>query len=274
MSKLYDKYAVKILFDTYWTTGGWRNSYTTPSEDLSYAISKGVMFPPALFPHDATLRRLRRVCKAVSPIDVGNAFLASLTTREPVLRSALGSFAVARSMPDHAFTRDLVGCRICSLLIAPAEPTDLNVLNFERIKWGGVRHTQAAYQLFDLEEFRKLPPRQPTPEDIAIFHRILATIRSLPAKATAGVLEKALAGVVPSNKNERRQMIEVLCLSGVIAYPHYRDIFDDTTPPSDRRYRDTDWGVPAMYWRAEAGYSVQRVKEYFPQAVPNASPPP
>jgi hypothetical protein len=265
LSKLYDKTAVRILFDTYWTAGNWRNSYSTPSDDLFYAISKGVMFPPTLFPHDATLRRLRRVCKSISPIEVGNAFLASLSLREPVLRSALGSFAVARSMPDHAFTRDMVGCRICRLALAPVEPEDLNVLSFERMKWGGVRHTHAAYQLFDLEEFTKLTPPPPTAEDVAIFERILATIRSLPANATAGVLEKSLAGVVPSNKNERRQLIEVLCLSGVIAYPLYQDIFDDTKPPSDRRYRDTDWGVPAMYWRAGDGYSTERVTEYFPK---------
>jgi hypothetical protein len=270
LSKLYDKNAVKILFETYWTTGGWRNSYTTPPEDLAYAISKGVMFPPALFPHGATLRRLRRVCKSISPAEVGNAFLTSLTMREPVLRSALGSFAVARSMPDHGFTPDIVRCRICKLALSPTESDDLNVLSFERMKWGGVRHADAGYQLFDLEEFRKLAPPQPTADDMAIFHRILATIRSLPAKATAGHLEKALAGVVPSNKNERRQMIEVLCLSGVIAYPSYRDIFDDTTPPSDRRYRDTDWGIPAMYWRARDGYSAERVKEYFAKAVPKA----
>lgn len=29
---------------------------------------------------------------------------------------------------------------------------DLNVLNFERIKWGGVRHGALIYTLFDLEQ--------------------------------------------------------------------------------------------------------------------------
>jgi hypothetical protein len=221
-------------------------------------------------PHDPTLQHLRQLCDSISPVDVGRAFLTSLSKREPGLRSALGSYAVARYMPDHRFEPDMRTCRICHLHLLPTESErqDVNVLNFERLKWGGVRHTMAYYQVFDLSEFRKLPAFEPTAEDVDIFHRLLAAIRSLPVTATVGILEKALAGVVPSNRNERRQLIEVLCLSGVIAYPGYRHLFDDTTPPSDRPYRDSDWGAQAMYWRGGDGYCLDRIKEYFPAALP------
>jgi hypothetical protein len=274
MSMLYDKKAVEILFDTHWTSKGWRSPFVTAPSDLAYAISKGVMFPPALLAHDETLQRLRNLCDTISPSRLGDAFLVSLGSREPALRSALGSFAVARFRPAHQFdvhpaapVGRTVPCRDCQLWLTPTEAQgeDLNVLNFERLKWGGVRHSKVFYQVFDLEQFLALTPRQPTGEDVAHFHRILATIRVLPPNATAGHFEKALSSVIPSNKSERRQLIEVLCLCGVLSYPGYHHYFDDTEPPKDRPYRDTDWGIPAMYWRAQDGYSTEHLQEYFPK---------
>jgi hypothetical protein len=184
------------------------------------------------------------------------------------LRSPLGSFAVARFLPSHPCTSNgrSGACVECGLWPTPsdAQSTDLNVLNFERLKWGGVRHTDVAYQVFDLEQFRKLAPRGPTQEDVALFRRILARIRTLAPKATASDFEKALAAIIPSSKAERRQLIEVLGLCGVLSYPGYRNHFDDTEPPKDGPYRDTDWGVPAMYWRAKDGYNLDCLQEYFP----------
>jgi hypothetical protein len=151
MSTHYDKKAVRILFDTYWTAKGWRSPFVTAPSDLAFAVSKGVMFPPALLPHDATLKRLREVCNAISPSCVGDAFLVSLGSRDLALRSALGSFAVARSLPAHEFTRDRSSgaCRDCGLYLRPTseQAENPNVLNFERLKWGGVRHTKVSYQI-------------------------------------------------------------------------------------------------------------------------------
>ncbi len=41
-----DKKAKDILFDTYWTSNGWKNeeNFKTESNDLEYAKVKGVMF--------------------------------------------------------------------------------------------------------------------------------------------------------------------------------------------------------------------------------------
>lgn len=269
MSALYDKKAVKILFDTHWTATGWRNHYVTPPSDLAYAVGKGVMFAPTQLPHDASLVRLRALCDTISPSEVGDAFLASLGSRELALRSALGSFSVARFRPDHVFApgNRSGACVECGLYLAPsdAQATNLNVLNFERLKWGGVRHTDTGYQIFDLEQFQILPRARPSDEDAAIFHRILATIRTLAPKATVGHFEKSLTCVFPSSKDERSQLISVLCLCGVLSYPGYRHYFDGTEPPAGRPYRDSDWGIPAMYWRAQDGYTVDALKEYFPR---------
>jgi hypothetical protein len=55
---------------------------------------------------------------------------------------------------------------------------DLNVLNFERFKWGGVRRDQPVYATFDLERSRCLDPPSPTDADVATFLSILRTIES------------------------------------------------------------------------------------------------
>jgi hypothetical protein len=91
--------------------------------------------------HDQTIEAVRSATAQISATDAGNAFLASLTSRRLDLRSALGSFAVARNLPNHPFQpgTDRVFCRICGLPPQP-DAIDLNKFNFERFKWG-VRST-------------------------------------------------------------------------------------------------------------------------------------
>lgn len=269
MPPLYDKKAVKILFDTYWTSKGWRPVYSTPPDDLAYAISQGVMFPLLLCPHDEMVHRVRQVASRITPAQVGKAFLCSLSSRQPVLRSALSSYAIARYMPEHVSVSSMnhSTCDICRSFSqsATASPIDLNVLNFERLKWGGVRHSKLEYQAFDLEQFLLLPEFEPTAEDVAIFQRILATVPTLPGSANVSVLEKSLTGVFAASKAERRHAIEAFCYAGILGYPGYGHLLDDSVPPTDRPYRDSDWALPAMYWRASDGVNLDRVIEYFPQ---------
>jgi hypothetical protein len=53
--------------------------------------------------------------------------------------------------------------------ITGQEQSEYNVFNFERYKWGGVRHTSPEYALFDLEQFLQLPKVTPTEEDWSIM---------------------------------------------------------------------------------------------------------
>lgn len=55
---------------------------------------------------------------------------------------------------------------------------DLNVLNFERIKWGDIRHVNIFYTLFDLEQFKKEHTTAFTKTDIEIFKNILNAAES------------------------------------------------------------------------------------------------
>jgi hypothetical protein len=51
-----DQKAVKILFDKYWSSSGWRDKEIFP-EDFEYAKSKGVMFDPISLSHDEIVKR-------------------------------------------------------------------------------------------------------------------------------------------------------------------------------------------------------------------------
>ena len=271
MADSYDKQALKILLDTYWTPEGWRGDRTIRASDREYAIRHGVMFEPAQLDHDKTLSRVSEMCASITPAAVGSSFLASMSARQPYLRSAMGSYSVGRVRPSHAFEPNARGiyCKHCSLPLHPDASTaeDLDVLSFERIKWGGVRHSQAAYQWFDLQQFLERQPPTPTSEDVALFRDTLKIVATLPPDATAGAYAKAIRTTFPSNLSERRKFIEVLSLTGIFAYPGYGDVFDSTQPPSDRPYRDSDWGIPAMYWRARDGVNAERLREYFPSHV-------
>src|SRR5689334_14844744 len=102
------------------------------------------MFKPRRLTHDQIIAWHGRARAAVTRQEVTAAFLASLSTRRLDWRSALGSYAVARHLPDHPHRGPASGryCTTCGSSGGPkhAGPHDLSVLNFERLKWGGVRH--------------------------------------------------------------------------------------------------------------------------------------
>src|SRR5205085_6428309 len=125
-----DRRALRALFGTYWTAGGWRdasgNKTPTPppaAEEVEYARAAGYMFDPRSLTHDQIVAWLLRSRAAVRREEVAAAFLASLGTRRLEWRSALGSFAVARHFPAHTH-RDVANanyCMICGSLGGPAD---------------------------------------------------------------------------------------------------------------------------------------------------------
>lgn len=56
----------------------------------------------------------------------------------------------------------------------------MNVLNFERFKWGGVRRDDIAYIAFDLEQFARAPRLAPTRADIEVGQQLIDALRGLP----------------------------------------------------------------------------------------------
>lgn len=246
-----DPKARKILFETYWRSTGWKPDelrHTAPA-DLAYARSKGLMFPRYTFTHDKLLKDLHGAVSALSPKQVAGAFLASLSTRRNDLRSGLATYTLASQLKPHKFVSDdRIWCTHCRGTKSEQDE-DLDVLNFERHKWGGVRHEQPLYQYLDLKALRAALPATPEADDLAIFAKILKTIEASPANDGASKLEKRLADVLPSSKQERNQLLEILALSGVMA-------------PKQERKSPGEWGL-AGAWRGVDGYDKRVVARLF-----------
>jgi hypothetical protein len=263
-----DPKALKILFDTYWSSKGWKENPKTPPEDLAHATAAGVMFPPQDFRHDGVVREILRLRKEVKPRAVADAFLASLTSQRLDLRSALGSYAVARHLPEHKFTEseneDQDDCAVCG---EPRQQLkeDVNVLNFERFKWGGVRHLNMYYVAFDLARFAETAPLKPTAEDRDLLKGILQAARDADPKLTSSKLEKALAPLIGGSKDTRGKLLEILGLAGVLVPQGYPNFFDAFVPfeEIDESYGDEEY--PICWWRGRDGVNEKAVKYWWPR---------
>lgn len=267
-----DKKAKQIVMKTFWSSQGWKNRpYVYSGEDFEYAKSKGLMFDPLTASHDECVQKVVDIREMVTKEQVAAAFLHSLSTRKLYLRSALSSWALSQHLTAHEFESNagksiqsangchyaMYGdCHICdSYRIASREhyqDEDLNVLNFERIKWGGVRLNHIPYILLDLELLSREEDIRVQEEDVAILRRVLDTISSCERTDAARQLEKRLQGVFPSSKQERDAFMEILATAGILA------------PSMSRPGRggNNDF-VAIVNWRGEDGYSERMVQDWF-----------
>ena len=263
-----DKKAKKILMSTFWSNKGCKDYRTIEfcREDFEYAKAKGLMFDPISIHHDECVARLKRVAEGIKKEELAAAFLSSLSTRALYLRSAILSWIFAKELPSHNFSTyiDSCGntqmnylCGICNQRNMSCSESykneDLNVLNFERIKWGGIRLNHVLYCLFDLEQFTKLEKMVPTEEDYTILKQILRTIETIPPDCGPRQLEQALKDVFKSSKDERDVVIEILACIGVLQQGR-----------EDRPMRGgkNDWHF-AENWCGEDGFSKKTIQLYF-----------
>jgi hypothetical protein len=263
-----DKRALTILSNLYWSSQGWirDTERALTLEDFEYAKSKGLMFDPLSISHSEVMSRLLSALRKTGQQFVANAFIASLSTRRLDWRSALGSFAVFRNLRDHTpVSRDGLVCDSCGLYLKPGIE-DLNVLNFERFKWGGVRHYFPTYAMLDLELLAKSDPPEPGSIDIQIFREIIHTIEGLPSGVTAAALQGKLGTIFKSNKAERDTLVGILGYCGVLSKPGLPDFAQHFVSPAQRELPDhhyVDMPYPACWWRSEYGIDSARLKEYF-----------
>jgi hypothetical protein len=273
-----DKKAKNILFKTYWKSG-WIDSKDrkTENEDFVYAKSKGLMFEPFNISHDEAIKEILKIIPSISKEKVVKAFLSSLSTNRLDWRSSLASYFIAKQIIDHKFTKVISGqsfdqngnithtsytCEICRDLKYGIigdlnyNNIDLNVLNFERIKWGGVRQSNLDYTIFDLKQLQIAEITEPTIEDVNIFKLILETIEKSEPNDYPGKLEKNLSNVIKSTKNERIILIEILACIEVLKPKSY-----------DRKTTNkNDWKF-VEYWRGEDKYNKETVDEYFKRYI-------
>lgn len=263
-----DRRAIKVLFDTYWSSNGWldEQSRATPPADLEYAKRAGLMFDPVYLTHSDIVSQATAIVRVSDRQTITEAFVVSLTTRRLDYRSALGSFAVLQHFPEHQTPCAGSRCRICGVYIRDVDKVDLNVLNFERCKWGGVRHDQPLYASFDLRLFGKLPKVKPDAADVKCFKAVLAAIEKVPADTPSARLEKHLSKVIKSNKSERDNLIGILGYCGILAtkaHEGYRNHFvavADRMLPS-RRF--IDMAYPACWWRRSDGVNQEALEYWF-----------
>jgi hypothetical protein len=262
-----DKKAKDILFNTYWQKGCWvkYNTHYTNPVDFEYAKEKGLMFDPITISHDDCISRIKDVVSKITIEQVAKAFLVSLSSHRLELRSAITSFFMAKYKisphkyePSYPHHTDCEVCReYCMGNGAGYEyykDEDLNVLNFERIKWGGVRYGMLLYTLFDLEQFIKEESIEPAAEDIEILKAILKTVSSCGKGVCPSTLRDKLKDIphFKATKSELTGLLEVLACIEILKPASY-----------DRPIPHThDWTYVTC-WRGEDGYSQKQVDFFF-----------
>jgi hypothetical protein len=263
-----DRRALKILFETHWSPRGWRDEgdRSMAANDFAYAKTAGYMFDSVRVSHPDVMKRVAKSVQGIDRRAVADAFVASLSSRRLDIRSALGSLAVLQHFPKHTAAKRREECSICGVYTGRAEVKDLNVLNFERFKWGGVRHDQPMYASFDLMLFRQLPRISPTPSDVSALKEILHAIEAAPAKTTSAALEKPLGRCFKSSKAERDVVVGILGLCGILETEDHPGFMKGFVKWSEREIPDHHWvdmAYPACWWRRADGVNHKAVDYWF-----------
>ena len=265
-----NKRALKILYDKYWSSSsGWVNNELNKS-DFNYAKDAGVMFEDIETNHDAIVTECINEINITEKNIVVKAFVSSLSSRRLELRSALGSYASGHLLKTHNFKSYEANysspgsCAVCSEFKDPNK-VDLNVLNFERFKFGGVRHTQPNYIWFDLTQLNNQDTPEPTFEDKTILISIIETISNLKSGKLSDA-PNSLKKILKSNKDERNNIIEILGYCGILNIPDYPELNKIYIPVHKRRhssYSKSDWSFPADIWLPEYGVNSDNIKFWF-----------
>lgn len=268
-----DKKAVNILLKTYWSSAGWKTEKNVSTPDFEYAKNKGVMFDPILINHAETIQWLLHSFNNTSKDHIVRCFLRSLSTRRLDLRSGLSSFAFSRNFPLHDLRSENYGfCKICGLYNHHQQEQDLNILNFERIKWGGVRLTDPIYAAWNLDILNRESPQEPTSHDIDIFNQIISVINECESSDLPTHLDKKLAPVIKSSSAERRVIIDIFGICGILETQDHKGFFDNYIPITKRINRPvnkTDWEYPVDWWTGKDGVNKKALNFYFKDYLHN-----
>lgn len=278
------KDGLKILLNTYWGKEGWKD-VSISEKNFEIAKIEGYMFEyPKQISHKETLQRLNNIVRKISPEDVANAFLYSLTTRKLEYRSALGSYWYAISIPKHEkyIKFQNMGnkhCDFCGWTEWNSKPNDyelkhgLNVYNFERYKFGGVRHDKLNYALFDLEQFLKLPKVIPTENDKKILKKILDCTKKLDVNKKVGKLRDTIIKekIFKTNKDEVSIILNILGICGILSSescPCYEELFVGEFARGSIEAKN-DFAYPVNRWYIKDGINNERFRKVFAYDINN-----
>lgn len=264
--QLSDARAVKTLISSYWSSTGWREGKNPNGrEAIEHAKRAGLMFDKTDTSHDEVIAMALQLTRDIPRHVVANAFVASLETRDLPRRSALGSYALLHRLPEHSHAESRKQCATCGMY-GGSSKIDRSILNFERFKWGGVRHEQLEYATFDLEQFGLLPPVTPTHEARGLLPSLLGAIDAAPEGTTAASLHKFLPKSIKGNKAERDILVGILGLAGVLRtadHPGYHETFVEYRQRTLPERRFFDMHYPACWWTREDGTNQAAVEYWF-----------
>ena len=140
------------------------------------------------------------------------------------------------------------------------------MLNFERHKWGGVRHLKTYYIAFDLSVFEQMDDFQPKKEDLEILDLILTTIKQSKNEERPRDLERRLGKVLKSNKAERETLLQILAYCGILQPTEHSGFFKSYTDSIDRTMPSVnkiDWTYPIWWWRGQDRFNQEAVDFWF-----------
>jgi len=262
-----DKKAKQILFKTFWSTTGWTENRNVTNEDFEYAKSKGLMFDSVEYNHNILCNSILNEIKEISKKQITKSFISTLSTRNLRNRSFLSSYAIARVLKQHSYKSTYSrSCDICGIYSNDQNQYDLNVMNFEKIKWGGVRLTHLEYIKFDLDEFKRIETPNPEKSDFDILNNIKETILSSYEDDRPRQLEKRLAKVFKSNANERENILNIFGICGILETENQKGFFNNfinVNEREDRPVNKTDWSYPVDWWQGKFGINQEAWKYYF-----------
>ena len=242
-----DKKAKSILFKTYWSSQGWKSEFKTDPIDFDYAKSKGLMFEPVSMSMKEVIANLESLVSQIESKKITDGFLSSLSNKRLDWRSALASYFNAKLILEGK--REFYRPEIFKY-----DNEDLNVLNFERIKWSGVRHSDLLYNYLDLKLFMQENVSEPTALDIQTFKDILKCINDSETGEYPGKLRDRLKNVMKGSTSELHTIIEILGCCEILEPKSY-------DRPTTGRH---DWAF-VEYWRGEDKFNKKTVDEFFGQ---------
>jgi hypothetical protein len=241
-----NKKAKEILFNTFWSSDGWLSDENRKikSADFEYAKEKGLMFDPLTVTKSEILTRLQEIVETISLKKITDAFLSSMTNTRLDWRSALGSYANAKRL--------LIENNFDEYYYGHGTNIDLNILNFERIKWGGIRHNYGVYNWLDLTLLNNENVAKPTVEDINTFQLILNEIRNSEVDEKIDKLRDRLQEILKSSVEETHMFTEILGSADILKPFSY-----------DHKEPEKHLWTFVLQWLGDDKYDKANVRKYF-----------
>ncbi|TNE91077.1 MAG: hypothetical protein EP330_06410 [Deltaproteobacteria bacterium] len=223
--------------------------------------------------HDEAVGLVQALVADISREEVARSFAASLSARRLDWRSALGSWAAMQHLPTHDFapSRYYQG-RFCAVCELPEHGVGAGGPGFEALRANQkslVRFYDTAYALADLATFRALAAREPTAEDRRMLAAVLDGLRALGPEARLGQLDAAIRKIFPSNKNQRKYVLEAFAIAGILRTPDVPS-YEVQWVDADARegelqtahFYARDSAYPLQHWRGD-GVDEAAIERWF-----------